>query len=100
MGAARLRPYLRPNKPNARTSLNTACHQGHDGVAAVPGIGLAKQVLTISTAGTEVAQAPKVSAPAPVAKVRRVLCAHKRRVMGIARVTYRADVIRVRPLRS
>lgn len=100
MGAARLRPYLHPNKPNARTRLNTACHQGHDGVAAVPGIGLAKQVLTISTAGTEVAQALKAPTSAPVTEVSHVFDAPKHTAIDIAELAYRADFTLVKPLRS
>lgn len=58
-------------------------------------IGSAKQVLTISTAGTEVAKALNVAASAPVAEVRRVFCAPDRTVIYIGELTYRADFIRV-----
>lgn len=58
-------------------------------------IGSAKQILTIATAGAEIAKTMQVSVSAPVAEVRRVFCAPDGTVLYIGELTYRADYIRV-----
>lgn len=58
-------------------------------------IGSAHQILTISTAGEDVATALNISVSAPVAEVRRVICAPDGTVIYLAELTYRADYIRV-----
>lgn len=58
-------------------------------------IGSAKQVLTVSTAGTTIAKEMNISASAPVAEVRRVFCSHDSTVLYVGELTYRADFIRV-----
>ncbi len=58
-------------------------------------IGSARQILTISTAGVEAANALDISVSAPVAEVRRVICAPDGTVIYLAELTYRADYIRV-----
>jgi GntR family transcriptional regulator len=58
-------------------------------------IGSAKQILTISTAGAEAANALNISVSAPVAEVRRVICAPDGTVIYLAELTYRGDYIRV-----
>ncbi len=58
-------------------------------------IGSAKQILTISTAGVEAANALNISVSAPVAEVRRVICAPDGTVIYLAELTYRGDYIRV-----
>jgi GntR family transcriptional regulator len=58
-------------------------------------IGSARQILTISTAGAEAASALNISAAAPVAEVRRVVCAPDGTVIYLGELTYRGDYIRV-----
>jgi GntR family transcriptional regulator len=58
-------------------------------------IGSARQVLTISTAGEAAANALNISVSAPVAEVRRVICAPDGTVIYLAELTYRGDYIRV-----
>jgi GntR family transcriptional regulator len=58
-------------------------------------IGSARQILTISTAGTEVAQAMNISASAPVAELRRVFCSTDGTVIYVGELIYRADYIHV-----
>jgi GntR family transcriptional regulator len=58
-------------------------------------IASARQVLTIGTADLEVARHLGVPVNAPVAEVRRVVTAAKRRVIYVAEVTYRGDFVRV-----
>lgn len=58
-------------------------------------IGSARQTLTISTAGAEVAHALNISMSAPVAEVRRVFCAPDGTVIYLGELTYRGDYIRV-----
>jgi GntR family transcriptional regulator len=58
-------------------------------------IGSARQILTISTAGAEAANALNISVSAPVAEVRRVICAPDGTVIYLAELTYRGDYIRV-----
>lgn len=58
-------------------------------------LGSARQILTISTAGAEAAQALSISVNAPVAEVRRVFCAPDGTVIYLGELTYRGDFIRV-----
>jgi GntR family transcriptional regulator len=58
-------------------------------------IGSARQILTISTAGVDAANALNISVSAPVAEVRRVICAPDGTVIYLAELTYRGDYIRV-----
>jgi GntR family transcriptional regulator len=58
-------------------------------------IGSARQILTISTAGEEAAHALNISVAAPVAELRRVICAPDGTVLYLGELTYRADYIRV-----
>ena len=58
-------------------------------------IGSARQILTISTAGEDAANALNISVSAPVAEVRRVICAPDGTVIYLADLTYRGDYIRV-----
>lgn len=58
-------------------------------------IGSARQSLTISTAGAEAATALNISVSAPVAEVRRVICAPDGTVIYLGELTYRGDYIRV-----
>jgi GntR family transcriptional regulator len=58
-------------------------------------IGSARQILTISTAGEDAANALNISVSAPVAEVRRVICANDGTVIYVANLTYRGDYIRV-----
>lgn len=58
-------------------------------------IGSAHQILTISTAGEAAANALNISVSAPVAEVRRVLCAPDGTVIYLGELTYRGDYIRV-----
>ncbi|TAG45116.1 MAG: GntR family transcriptional regulator [Betaproteobacteria bacterium] len=58
-------------------------------------IGSARQILTISTAGEAAANALNISVSAPVAEVRRVICAPDGTVIYLAELTYRGDYIRV-----
>lgn len=58
-------------------------------------IGSARQILTISTAGAEAATALNISVSAPVAEVRRVICAPDGTVIYLGELTYRGDYIRV-----
>ncbi len=58
-------------------------------------IGSARQILTISTAGVEAATALNISVSAPVAEVRRVICAPDGTVIYLGELTYRGDYIRV-----
>lgn len=58
-------------------------------------IGSARQILTISTAGVEAANALNISVSAPVAEVRRVFCAPDGTVIYLGELTYRGDYIRV-----
>lgn len=58
-------------------------------------IGSAKQILTISTAGEDAANALNISVSAPVAEVRRVICSSDGTVIYVANLTYRGDYIRV-----
>jgi GntR family transcriptional regulator len=58
-------------------------------------IGSARQILTISTAGADAATALNISVSAPVAEVRRVICAADGTVIYLGELTYRGDYIRV-----
>ncbi len=58
-------------------------------------IGSARQILTISTAGADAAAALNISVSAPVAEVRRVICAPDGTVIYLGELTYRGDYIRV-----
>jgi len=58
-------------------------------------IGSARQILTISTAGVEAANALNISASAPVAEIRRVFCAPDGTVIYLGELTYRGDFIRL-----
>ncbi len=58
-------------------------------------IGSARQILTISTAGADAATALNISVSAPVAEVRRVICAPDGTVIYLGELTYRGDYIRV-----
>lgn len=58
-------------------------------------IASARQVLTIATAGAETAGALNISVSAPVAEVRRVVCAPDGTVIYVGELTYRGDFIRV-----
>ena len=58
-------------------------------------IGSARQILTISTAGVDAATALNISVSAPVAEVRRVICAPDGTVIYLGELTYRGDYIRV-----
>jgi GntR family transcriptional regulator len=58
-------------------------------------IGSARPILTISTAGEDAANALNISVSAPVAEVRRVICANDGTVIYVANLTYRGDYIRV-----
>ena len=58
-------------------------------------IGSARQILTVSTAGAEVASALNISVSAPVAEVRRVFCAPDGTVIYLGELTYRGDFVRV-----
>jgi GntR family transcriptional regulator len=55
----------------------------------------AKQILTISTAGVEVAKALNISVSAPIALVRRVICSSDGTVIYLGELSYRGDYIRV-----
>jgi len=58
-------------------------------------IGSARQIMTVSSAGAEVASALKISVSAPVAELRRVFCAPDGTVIYLGELTYRGDFIRV-----
>ncbi len=58
-------------------------------------IGSARQILTISTAGVEAANALNISASAPVAEIRRVFCAPDGTVIYLGELTYRGDFLRL-----
>jgi GntR family transcriptional regulator len=58
-------------------------------------IGSARQILTISTAGEDAASALNIAVSAPVAEVRRVICAPDGTVIYLGELTYRGDYIRV-----
>jgi GntR family transcriptional regulator len=58
-------------------------------------IGSAKQILTVSTAGADAANALNISVSAPVAEVRRVFCAPDGTVIYLGELTYRGDFVRV-----
>lgn len=58
-------------------------------------IGTAKQILTVSSAGADIAKLMNVSTFAPVAEVRRVFCDPNGTVIYIGELIYRADFIRV-----
>jgi GntR family transcriptional regulator len=58
-------------------------------------IGSARQILTISTAGVEAANALNIAVSAPVAEVRRVFCAPDGTVIYLGELTYRGDFVRV-----
>jgi GntR family transcriptional regulator len=58
-------------------------------------IGSARQILTISTAGEDAATALNIAVSAPVAEVRRVICAPDGTVIYLGELTYRGDYIRV-----
>lgn len=58
-------------------------------------IGSARQILTISTAGEDAANALNIAVSAPVAEVRRVICAPDGTVIYLGELTYRGDYIRV-----
>jgi GntR family transcriptional regulator len=58
-------------------------------------IGSAHQILTISTAGEDAANALNIAVSAPVAEVRRVICAPDGTVIYLGELTYRGDYIRV-----
>jgi GntR family transcriptional regulator len=55
----------------------------------------AKQIITISTAGVEVAKALNISVSAPIALVRRVICSSDGTVIYLGELSYRGDYIRV-----
>ena len=58
-------------------------------------IGSARQILTISTAGVEAANALNISASAPVAEIRRVFCTPDGTVIYLGELTYRGDFLRL-----
>lgn len=58
-------------------------------------IGSARQILTISAAGVEAANALNISASAPVAEIRRVFCAPDGTVIYLGELTYRGDFLRL-----
>lgn len=58
-------------------------------------IGSARQILTISTAGVEAANALNISASAPVAEIKRVFCAPDGTVIYLGELTYRGDFLRL-----
>ena len=58
-------------------------------------IGSARQILTISTAGVEAANALNISASAPIAEIRRVFCAPDGTVIYLGELTYRGDFLRL-----
>jgi GntR family transcriptional regulator len=58
-------------------------------------IGSARQIMTVSTAGAEVASALNISVSAPVAELRRVFCAPDGTVIYLGELTYRGDFVRV-----
>jgi GntR family transcriptional regulator len=58
-------------------------------------IGSARQILTISTAGVEAANALNISVSAPVAEVRRIFCAPDGTVIYLGELTYRGDFLRL-----
>lgn len=55
----------------------------------------AKQIITISTAGVEAANALNISVTAPVAEIRRVFCASDGTVIYLGELTYRGDFLRL-----
>lgn len=65
--------------------------------ASLPGIKIAsaRQTLAISTADVETARDLQISMNAPVAEIRRVLCAPDRTVIYLGEATYRGDYIRL-----
>ncbi len=58
-------------------------------------IGSARQILTIATAGEDAANALNIAVSAPVAEVRRVICAPDGTVIYLGELTYRGDYIRM-----
>ena len=58
-------------------------------------IGSARQILTISTAGVEAANALNISVSAPVAEIRRIFCAPDGTVIYLGELTYRGDFLRL-----
>jgi GntR family transcriptional regulator len=58
-------------------------------------IGSARQILTISAAGEDAANALNIAVSAPVAQMRRVICAPDGTVIYLGELTYRGDYIRV-----
>ncbi|NQW70143.1 MAG: GntR family transcriptional regulator [Betaproteobacteria bacterium] len=58
-------------------------------------IGSARQILTISTAGVEAANALNISVSAPVAEIRRIFCATDGTVIYLGELTYRGDFLRL-----
>ncbi len=58
-------------------------------------IGSARQILTIATAGEDAANALNIAVSAPVAEVRRVICAPDGPVIYLGELTYRGDYIRM-----
>jgi GntR family transcriptional regulator len=58
-------------------------------------IASAKQILTISTAGADTANALNISVSAPVAEVRRIFCAPDGTIIYLGKISYRGDFIRV-----
>lgn len=64
-------------------------------LTSLPGLKIAsaRQKLTVSTADVEAANLLGISINAPVADVRRVLCAPYRTVIYLAEVSYRGDYI-------
>ena len=64
-------------------------------LTSLPGlrIATARQTLTISTADVETAGLLGIPVNAPMAEVRRVLCAPDRTIIYLAEVSYRGDYI-------
>ena len=64
-------------------------------LTSLPGLEIAsaKQTLTISTADVETAQLLGIAINAPMAEVRRVMCAPDRTVFYTAEISYRGDYI-------
>ncbi len=54
-----------------------------------------RQILTIATAGEDAANALNIDVSAPVAEVRRVICAPDGNVIYLGELTYRGDYIRM-----
>ena len=54
-----------------------------------------RQILTVATAGEDAANALNIAVSAPVAEVRRVICAPDGTVIYLGELTYRGDYIRM-----